>query len=170
MPLTIGDISDSISIRKSIMRWRMLSLFSRACLGIFLILNGPAHFLTIGLASAHSSCSHDLESPEDEEHSGGHWCAGCPNSDQEESKETETTAKNDTRPTCPLCPSCPYIPYGCCVSCPCKMLCSPPVVFVIPQSAELAWLLTDVDISLADSHRDAPILPPRFSQFVAITS
>ena len=156
----------------TIMHGRTLSLFSRAWLGILLILNGPAHVLNIGLVSAHSACSgseHDSETPEDQKHSSEHCCGPCANSDQEETQETETTAKNDIRPTCPVCPSCPYYPNGCCVSCPCKVPCSPPIVFAIPPSAELAWLLADVDISFADSNKDAPILPPRFLQFVAIT-
>jgi hypothetical protein len=153
------------------MHWRMLSLFGRACLGILLILNGPADVLAMGIVSAHSPGSGAAQTAEarGDAKQPGRCCGRCATRAQAKTRATETAAKNDIRPTCPKCPSCPYHPQGCCVSCPSKAPCSPPLVFVIPQSPVLAWLLADGDISFADSRKDAPILPPRFWQFVART-
>jgi hypothetical protein len=155
-----------------IMRGRLPVLFSRACLGILLILNGPGHGLAIGLDSACSFCScsaANSETPVDQKHSRKRCCGRCSSSAQANTKAKDSTSKNRIRPTCPVCPACPSFPGDCCVSCPCKAPCSPPLVFVIPEAPELAWRLADVSISFCDSHTDEPILPPRFAQFVPIT-
>src|SRR2546425_730042 len=52
------------------MHGRLLGLFSRACLGILLILNGPANALAIGLVSARSTCSCSRETASVQNHWG----------------------------------------------------------------------------------------------------
>jgi hypothetical protein len=153
------------------MHGRLLALMSRACLGTLLILNGPANALAIGFVSARSSCcsAHNTETPKDSKQSCKKCCACGTDTAQSNNKAKDTTSKNNIRPTCPICPSCPNFPSGCCISCPCKSPCAPPLVFVIPESPELVWRLADLGICFSDSHTDEPLLPPRFSQFVAIT-
>ena len=150
---------------------RLLALFSRACVGILLILNGPVNVLAIGLVSVRSSCSCSQETASDEKQSCKKCCGRCSNNAQAKAKAKGAAPQDDSnniRPTCPKCPSCPNFPSGCCVSCPCKTPCPPPLVFVIPESPELVWRLADVNTSFSDYHADVPILPHRFSQFVAI--
>ena len=139
------------------MQMRLLSLFVRACLGILLILNGPANALAMGFVSIQKQGCKKC-------------CGGCATSVPAKTMAKNAPPKDDSiRPTCPLCPSCPNFPGGCCVSCPCKVPFAPPLVFVIPESPDLVWQLANDDISCSDSHSDEPILPPRFAQFVAIT-
>src|ERR1022692_1212561 len=156
---------------KSTMYMRSLPAVLRVCLGVLLILNGPANALAIGLVSARSSCcsADNPDTPKDPKPSCKKCCARGTDTVHTSNKVKDATQKNNIRPTCPICPSCPNFPSGCCVSCPCKAPCAPPLVFVISESPILAWLWADVDIFFSDSHPDEPMLPPRFSQFVAIT-
>ncbi|MSQ96851.1 MAG: hypothetical protein EXR98_20175 [Gemmataceae bacterium] len=151
---------------------RVLGLLSRTCLGILLILNGPANALAIGLVSVRAICSCARETPNEQKQGSKKCCGRCSQGDKAKARTKATTPQNDSdniRPTCPACPSCPNFPSGCCVGCPCKAPLAPPVVFVMPESPELVWRLADADISLTVSHTDLPIVPPRLAQFVTIT-
>lgn len=149
---------------------RLLTSFVRVCLGILIILNGPANVLAIGLNSTYTTCScaaANSDSSRPSKASRKKCCGRCFRGALAQSKEESGPDK--IRPTCPVCPSCPNYPGGCCVSCPSKAPCAPPLIFVIPESSELSWHLADDDISFADSHGEEPLLPPRFCQFVALT-
>jgi hypothetical protein len=162
---------DKVCERQVTVHVYLLSLFGRASLGILLILNGPANALAIGLVSVRSSCcsGHTSPTPRHEKQSSRKCCGRCSDSALAKTAAADSTPKNKIRPTCPLCPSCPNFPGGCCVSCPCKSPCAPPLAFVMPESPELVWRLADVAISFFDSDTDEPTLLPRFSQFVAFT-
>lgn len=156
------------ALEKPIMVSRLLNVCSRICLGIVLILNGPANVLAIGVVSLNTACPCAGEA---KVKTGKKCCGRCAKGAKTAAEDTKPKDGSDhMRPTCPVCPSCPNVPSdGCCVSCPCKAPCAPPLVFAIPATPELVWQLTDGEISLFDSHADEPILPPRFLQFVAFT-
>jgi len=157
------------------MAMRTLALAIRLCLGIIVILNGPVNGFAIGFVVTHS-CRPDTgqraEIQKAKNQTGKNCCPYCSDIEQS-SGERKTSVSNDNpskiRPTCPVCPSCPNFPSGCCVSCPCKAPCAPPVMFAMPESPEIVWRLTDEDISFSDSHADEVLLPPRSFQFVAFT-
>ncbi len=149
------------------MHARLLALFIRSCLGVLLILNGPANALAIGFVSSRS-CS--TETPNNPTQSCKKCCGLCSGGIRGNTTPKNTNAKDDSiRPTCPICPSCPNFPNGCCVSCPCKAPCAPPLAFVLPEFPELISHVQDVAISLSESPADEVIVPPRYTQFVAIT-
>jgi hypothetical protein len=153
---------------------RIITFVTRSCLGILLILNGPANALAICFVSTQSACpcASNAQSGSDQGQGGKKCCGRCGRIVKVGNTARNTPSQNNSnkiRPTCPVCPSCPNFPNGCCVSCPCKVPYAPPLVFMMPESAELVWRLADIDNSLSDSHEDELILPPRFSQFVAFT-
>src|SRR6266851_6193499 len=120
------------------MRGRLQALILRTCLGIILILNGPANALAIGVVSSRSCCSCFAQAPNDQKQNCKKCCGRCSKSVLAKAKAKATTPKGDSiRPTCPVCPSCPNFPSGCCVSCPCKAPFAPPLVFVVPEAPEL---------------------------------
>ena len=151
----------------------LLSLSVRLCLGIIVVLNGPGNALAFGLAGTHSCCAHaahEAEIPQGKKQGPKKCCGHCPKNEQSTSEGQNSTPKqkpSKIRPTCPVCPLCPNSPSGCCLCCPCKAPCSPPVVFVMPESPEIVWRFADEAISYFDSHSDEPTLPPRSSQSVA---
>jgi hypothetical protein len=159
----------------TIMYRRLLTLSIRVCLGILVILNGPANAIALAFVSTQSCCScavQDAAIQQGTKQGPKKCCGRCGRTDQPKNDTTKAAPKenpNKIRPTCPVCPSCPNFPNGCCVNCPCKAPCAPPVIFMMPESPGIVWRLTDEAISFSKSHSDEPMLPPRGSQFVAFT-
>jgi hypothetical protein len=149
---------------------RLLTLVTRVCLGILVILNGPTNALSLAVVQSPlcSCAAQDAEIQQSKQHAPKKCCSRC--SKKTPAKENGLTLKEDAnkiRPTCPICPTCPQFPHGCCVSCPCKSPCAPPLGFVMPESPEIVWRSTDEDTSFSESHSDEPLLAPCHSQFVA---
>ena len=144
------------------MRGRVLILFFRLWLGILLILNGPTNAIAFGLPLLRSGSSADPKPPT--KHKPQCSCNGCAakgQAHQQNQKNAPEKPGNNSRPSCPLCPSCPGSPGGCGICCPGNTPCSLPLVFGVPEAAELFWRVTDDNIALSDSHPDEPFLPPR---------
>jgi len=147
-----------------------MSVSIRLSLGILVILNGPANALALVTVSPHvCPCA----APHASELASPKKCCGRCAKDAPSKGDGKKPAPKDEaskiRPTCPACPSCPHYPGGCCLSCPLKAPCAPPLVFAMPEAPEIVWRLTDEGISLSDSRADEVLLPPRSSQFVAFT-
>jgi hypothetical protein len=147
---------------------RVISVAIRLSVGILVILNGPANALALVAVSPQACpCTPDASAQASPKKCCGR-CAKDAHSKRNGQRPSKDNA-NKIRPTCPACPSCPNYPDGCCLSCPLKAPCAPPLVFVMPDAPEIVWPLAEEDISFSDSHADELLLPPRCSQFVAFT-